>query len=236
MTLRTFPEIPGVELYLCGGAVRDEILGLPYKDRDYVVMTAMTFDELVDTICNLPGGQVFLEKPEFLTIRCMINKEAIDLVFPRGEGGYEDSRHPTAVARLDSLQEDAARRDLTMNAMYMDKNGTLIDFYNGKEDIENKIVRAVGNPTERFREDALRILRALRFSLRFGFEIEENTYKAMFWHSPLLNLISADRIREEINMCLSHDGENTFNLITKLGLWPVFRKTNIRFEATQSSY
>jgi len=234
MTLKPFPEIENTHLFLCGGAVRDELLGRPYKDRDYVAITEYSFDELVKAIeRSSVGNTVYLAKPEFLTIRCMMNKEAIDIALPRGEGDYADNRHPSQVERLDSLEEDASRRDLTINAMFMRKDGTVLDFFGGQQDLRLKSIRAVGLPLERFNEDALRILRAIRFALRLGFSIDANTLLAMMGTVPLLRHISADRIREELSSCLHSNMEGTFKWIDRLNLWDILEEKGVHFEATQ---
>lgn len=227
-----FPKIPNTELYLAGGCVRDLLLGKQPKDRDFVVITTMSFKELVSTIEKIPSAKIFLAKPEFMTIRCLIDGEAIDLVYPRKEGGYEDFRHPTSVVKADSLREDALRRDFTINAMYMTDGGNVIDFYNGLEHLEYKAICCVGNAEERFREDALRILRAVRFEAQLGFIIAPETEKAMRMSAKNLEHISSDRIREELNKALKMNAPNTLEWVKQLKLYSLLEDKGLHFELT----
>ena len=127
------PWIPGADFYLVGGSVRDTLLGRPIKDRDYVVLTEMSFDELV-TEMESAGATIFVRKPEFLTLRARFNKEVFDVTFPRVDGEYKDGRRPSVVTPADSLKQDASRRDFTINAMYLDAYGVVRDFYGGRQD------------------------------------------------------------------------------------------------------
>ena len=124
----------------------------------------------------------------------------------RIDSDYSDNRHPTNVTFTKSLEEDTARRDFTMNALaYNDERG-ICDFYGGSEDIKNKIIRCVGDSNQRFNEDALRIMRAIRFSSVLGFKIEDNTKRAIFQNKELLKNISSERIANELVKLLC--GEN----------------------------
>ena len=156
-----FPELDGCEFFLCGGAVRDHLLDKKNKDEDYVVITDMKFDELVAAI-EANGGKVFEAKKEFLTIRCKYQGRVIDIVYPRVEAGYSDFRHPSSVKSVSSLEEDSSRRDFKINAMYMNANGTIIDYHGGQANLKSKILYTVGKAEDRFCEDALRMLRAIR--------------------------------------------------------------------------
>ena len=212
-------EVPGAEFYLVGGSVRDQILGRKVKDRDYVVLTAMSFDELAAAM-ERAGATIFVRKPEFLTIRARFEGEVFDVAFPRIDGEYVDGRHPTSVTPAQSLREDAARRDFTINAMSRGSDGELGDFFGGERDLEMRIIRAVGNPHERFREDALRILRAIRFAATLKFDIAAETHLAMTQEAQGLVGISADRIRDELNKALLADPVLTFNALRELAIKP----------------
>lgn len=225
-----FPKLKGVEFYLCGGAVRDKFLGKESKDLDFVMMTDMSFDEVVEAIEK--EGKIFVVKPEFLTIRCMLQDQVFDLVFPRGETSYSDSRHPDEVVRLDSLAKDAERRDFTINAMYMDSEGNIIDPMMGKFDITNRSIVTCGTPDDRFREDALRMLRALRFMIQLNFYIDARSARAIHQNTHLLENISVDRIRDEINKMLLMNPFDALDLLNKFGMLPIIKNKGIKFQVT----
>lgn len=225
-----FPKLKGVEFYLCGGAVRDKLLGKESKDLDFVMMTDMSFDEVVEAIEK--EGELFVTKPEFLTIRCRLQDQVFDLVFPRGDGSYNDSRHPDKVVRLDSLAKDAERRDFTINAMYMDSEGNIIDPMMGKFDITNRSIITCGNPDDRFREDALRMLRALRFMIQLNFYIDARSARAIHQNTHLLENISVDRIRDEINKMLLMNPFDALDLLNKFGMLPIIKNKGIKFQVT----
>jgi len=228
--MQPFPVIPNTELFLAGGAVRDTLLGKTPKDRDFVAVTDFTFNSFVDAVNTV--GKVFQERPEFLTIRCRIDNEAIDLVFPRGEGGYEDARHPSMVRRLWTLEEDAARRDFTVNAMFMDSTGKVIDFFGGENDLQARVIRAVGDPVERFTEDALRILRMVRFACRLDFKISGATKHAARVMAPNLVNVSAERIREELSAALLANPARAMQLLIDLDVFDIIAEKGITFLST----
>jgi len=230
--MKNFPVIPGCELYLCGGSCRDYILKKPAKDRDFVVITEHTFDELVDIINSFPNSQVFLAKKEFNTIRCKIDHEVIDLVFPRLDGEYTDGRHPNYIVNADSLEADSTRRDFTMNAMYIDKYGILYDFHNGEQHIKNKIIYTVGDANKRFQEDYLRILRAVRFSCQLDFDISTDVLTAMKLNAHNLSLISTERIMDELNRSFIADPEKTIKYINYLSLYNILQEKRVNFLLT----
>lgn len=181
----------GYEAYAVGGCVRDSVLGREPEDWDITTsarpeQVKALFPHTVDT--GLQHG----------TVTVIVGKEGFEVTTYRIDGEYEDSRHPRNVVFTPSLREDLRRRDLTINAMAYNETQGLVDIFGGMEDIEKKVVRCVGSPEERFGEDALRILRALRFSAQLGYGIEEETRKAMCRLAPLLSRISAERIRTEL--------------------------------------
>ena len=190
----------GFEAYAVGGCVRDAILGKTPDDWDIttsalpnVVADAFSYTTVIPT--GIKHGTV--------TVR--LNGKNYEVTTFRTESEYKDSRHPEKVGFVRDLKEDLKRRDFTINAMaYSEKDG-LIDLFGGLSDIENKKIRAVGDPKERFSEDALRILRGVRFSSVTGFDIEENTLKAMNEKKALLKNISAERIFVEIDKMLLGD-------------------------------
>lgn len=185
----------GHEAYAVGGCVRDCMLGREPKDWD-VTSSAdpyevkALFRRTVDT--GIKHG----------TVTVMFGETGYEVTTYRLDGEYEDSRHPKEVTFTKSLSEDLKRRDFTINAMAYNHKDGLVDLFGGKEDLEKGIIRCVGVPGERFDEDALRILRALRFSAQLGFAVEPATEEAIRTRCANLEKISAERIRDELNKLL----------------------------------
>jgi tRNA nucleotidyltransferase (CCA-adding enzyme) len=223
-----------VKLYLVGGCVRDMILNRPNKDKDYIAITKLSFDELCFEI-QKEGGKIFVSKPEFLTIRCLINNEVIDIAFPRKEERYDDNRHPSKVERVNTLKADAGRRDFTMNSIYWNEKEGFIDYYNGITDIKNKIIKTTGSPEVRFKEDYLRILRAIRFSCQLNFEIDDNTYFYMIQLAKHIAEVEPNRVREEINKALISNPQKLFRHLNILELCPIIQNMGLGFECTSKS-
>lgn len=205
----------GFEAYVVGGCVRDSILGREPQDWDITTsakpqQVKALFSRTIDT--GLQHG----------TVTVLLEKEGFEVTTYRIDGVYEDNRHPTEVIFTPNLEEDLKRRDFTINAMaYNDKEG-LIDIYGGMEDMEAKVIRCVGEPRERFGEDALRMLRAIRFSAQLGYRIEEKTKEAIRELAPTLAKISAERVQTElIKMMLSPHPEE-IRVAYELGVTKVF--------------
>ena len=181
----------GYEAYAVGGCVRDCILGRSPNDWDITTSaepeeTKKLFARTIDT--GIKHG----------TVTVMLDREGFEVTTYRIDGDYEDGRHPKEVTFTASLEEDLKRRDFTINAMAYNEQSGLIDIFGGIRDIEQGIIRCVGNAEERFTEDALRMLRAVRFSAQLGYQIEENTKRAIRKLAPNLKLISAERIQAEL--------------------------------------
>ena len=188
----------GFEAYAVGGCVRDSYLGVEPNDWD------VTTNALPLEVKSLFRRTIDVGI-EHGTVKVMSGNDGVEITTYRIDGEYEDSRHPKEVTFTADLKEDLRRRDFTINAMaYSEKTG-LIDLFDGVKDLEAGVIRAVGEPSERFSEDALRILRALRFSARFGYDIEDKTKKAMIDLAPTLSKISAERIREELEKMICSD-------------------------------
>ena len=181
----------GHEAYVVGGCVRDSILDRNPNDWDITTSASPyqvkeLFPRTIDT--GLQHG----------TVTVMMDKEGYEVTTYRVDGEYEDGRHPKQVTFTSSLEEDLKRRDFTINAMaYHPKEG-LVDLFHGMDDMRNKIIRCVGDPLERFHEDALRIMRAVRFSAQLGFEIEAETKAGISRLTPNLRNVSAERIQAEL--------------------------------------
>lgn len=228
--MKPFPVIPKTTLFLAGGCVRDTLLGLEPKDRDFVAITDLTFPEFVEAVNTV--GKVFQEREEFLVVRARIEHESIDLAFPRSESNYEDQRHPSFVERVSTLHEDAGRRDFTINAMFMDEAGEVQDFFGGTIDLADRLIRGVGKPKDRFIEDPLRILRGIRFSCRLGFDIHSTTMMRMITEAELIRTVAAERIREEVNGALKANPVEAINLFKMLDLFPIFAEKRLTFTTT----
>lgn len=185
----------GYEAYAVGGCVRDTVLGRVPDDWDITTsaepeQVKAIFDRTVDT--GLAHG----------TVTVLVGSHAHEVTTYRIDGEYEDGRHPKEVQFTKSLAEDLKRRDFTINAMAYNQEEGLVDLFGGMQDLQKKRIRCVGNPKERFGEDALRILRALRFSAQLGFGIEKETWEAISLLASTLQKISAERIRVELNKLL----------------------------------
>ena len=188
----------GYEAYVVGGCVRDALLGREPNDWDITTSALPTevksvFPRTIDT--GLQHGTV--------TVLC--GGTGYEVTTFRVDGVYEDGRHPKEVTFTPSLREDLKRRDFTINAMAYNNESGLVDLFGGQQDLENGIVRAVGDPVQRFTEDALRIMRAIRFSAQLGYEIEPETLRAASALAPNLRRISSERIREELEKTLVSD-------------------------------
>lgn len=187
----------GYEAYIVGGSVRDMYLENDAHDFD------ITTNALPDITKELFKSYTVVETGiKHGTVTAVIDRENIEITTYRQEGEYTDSRHPDRVEFTTSLPLDLGRRDFTVNALAYDGNGEVVDLFGGVDDIKKKIIRAIGDPYERFNEDALRILRGIRFASVLGFEIEEKTKGAMLDLRHLLHKISKERIAEEMNKFL----------------------------------
>lgn len=185
----------GYEICAVGGCVRDFFMKRVAHDID---LTTNAPSAKIIEILQGAGIYAYDKGGSCGTVGARINGAEIEITPYRSEGGYYDHRHPTSVVFEESIDADLSRRDFTVNAMAVSYEGALYDLFGGREDIERKTLRCVGNPKERFCEDALRILRALRFSSKLGFEIEEETEKAIYSCEHLLSFVSGERIREEL--------------------------------------
>ena len=182
----------GFSLYIIGGTSRDYLLGRPVDDYDFV--TDATPDEMKEFLEN--ADYTF---SKFGTIRLSFYGRKVDIVTLRTEGEYADYRHPKMIKYIRRIEEDYVRRDFTINALYIDKKFNVFDFCGGLQDLKNGIIRLIGDPEKRIREDPLRILRAERFAKKLGFVIDEQTLKAIKNNRHLLKELNPDKVREEQN-------------------------------------
>ena len=194
-------EQAGFEAWFVGGCVRDSLLGLSPGDWD--VATSALPEETAACFAGLP--QVDAGKKHG-TVAVVLSGQLVEITTYRVDGAYSDSRHPDGVAFSPRLEDDLSRRDFTVNAMAWHPRRGLVDPFGGREDLSRRMLRCVGDPRRRFGEDALRVLRCLRFASQLGFSIQRETGRALWeFEGPLLTL-SAERVREELTKLLC--GEN----------------------------
>ena len=207
----------GYEAYIVGGCVRDMIMGRKPGDWDITTSarpeeTKKCFKRTFDT--GIKHG----------TITVLLEGGSYEVTTYRIEGEYTDCRHPDEVVFTRDIHEDLLRRDFTMNAIAYHPREGFIDPFGGRDDIEKKTIRGVGFPDERFREDALRMLRAVRFAAQLGFSVEEETWKALKNRAELIKKVSAERIREELQKLIMSGRPEKLSLLAESGLmgyiWP----------------
>ena len=208
-------EQAGYEAYAVGGCVRDSLIGRDPQDWDITTsarpeQVKALFHRTVDT--GLQHG----------TVTVMLQKEGFEVTTFRLDGVYEDGRHPKEVTFTPSLEEDLKRRDFTINAMAYNESRGLVDLFGGLEDLERKVLRCVGDPMERFGEDALRMLRAVRFSAQLGLSIDPETLGGIRKLAGTLSKISAERIQTELTKLLLSDHPEYLRTAWETGLTAVF--------------
>ncbi|MCC5895809.1 MAG: CCA tRNA nucleotidyltransferase [Alkalibacterium sp.] len=187
--LETLQEA-GFEAYFVGGSVRDALLGKTVNDVD---IATSAFPEEIKRLFR-KTVDVGIEHG---TVMVLMDDESYEVTTFRTESTYQDYRRPDSVTFVRSLKEDLKRRDLTINAFAMDNDGSIQDFFDGEKDLKEQIIRAVGKPEERFHEDALRMMRAVRFASQLGFQLEADTFYAIVVNAPLLENIAVERIQVE---------------------------------------
>lgn len=198
----------GFEAFCVGGAVRDSLLLKEPYDWD------ITTNALPEETKELFSDKRIIETGiKHGTVTVLFDKRPVEITTYRTDGVYLDSRHPESVSFTKSIGEDLSRRDFTVNAIAYNPETGLVDLFGGKNDIYNSIIKTVGDPDRRFKEDALRILRALRFSSVLGFEIEPATKEAIHKNRFLLRDISAERISSELSKMLV--GQNIFEVLSE---------------------
>lgn len=205
----------GYEAYAVGGCIRDSVLGREPGDWDITtsanpIQVKGLFKKTIDT--GIQHG----------TVTVMVSGEGFEVTTYRIDGEYEDGRHPREVVFTASLLEDLKRRDFTINAMAYNEKEGLVDAFQGMADLERKVIRCVGNPEERFEEDALRMMRAVRFAAQLGFEIEADTRTAITKLAENLSKISAERIQVELVKLLVSKNPEEFLTAYETGLTRIF--------------
>ena len=201
----------GHQAFLVGGCVRDMLMGI--RPHDWDISTSALPEQVMEIFPgSLPTGL------RHGTVTVKLNSRKAEVTTFRSDGSYTDHRHPDMVSFVGDLTTDLSRRDFTMNAIALSPDGLIADPFDGESDIEKHIIRAVGPPQQRFEEDALRMLRAVRFSAKLGFHIEDETLEAIRLHAPLAAEVAPERILAELDkILLSPSPEMIFRLID-LGL------------------
>ena len=204
-------EENGFSAYLAGGAVRDILMGK--QPHDYDIATSALpqdvkrlFKRTIDT--GIKHG----------TVTVVVNKTGYEVTTFRSDGAYRDGRHPDSVEFVSRPKTDAERRDFTVNAMMYNPESGILDYFGGRNDIKNRLIRCVGDAETRFKEDALRMLRAVRFSAALSFKIEEKTWRAIKKCAVLIKKVSAERVREEINKIILSDNPDYMRKLHECGL------------------
>ena len=201
----------GYEAYCVGGCVRDSLLGRAPEDWD--ITTSALPEQVKSLFSNTVDTGI-----QHGTVMIVIKGVGYEVTTYRIDGKYLDGRHPEQVTFTRSLEEDLKRRDFTINAFaYNDESG-IVDLFGGMDDLENQIVRAVGDPDARFTEDALRIMRAIRFAAQLDFEVEDETYAAIRRHADNLANVSMERIRVELEKTLMSQSCGRVNEFFQLGM------------------
>jgi tRNA nucleotidyltransferase/poly(A) polymerase len=238
------------KFYEVGGCIRDEILGIESKDIDYVavpcdellmdVTSAHSMFNILSGFLKEEGFEIFLETPNCFTIRARFPKNhkysgVADFVMSRKEVGYIPGTR-TPIIEPGSLYDDLVRRDFTLNALAKDEDGNIIDFFNGREDLENKILRTPIETETTFNDDPLRILRAIRFSITKGFEIPREMWHIIYWYDypNKMGVVSTERVREELYKCFKYD---TIETLERLRQFPhlteyIFRDNKLWLKPT----
>ncbi len=202
----------GFKVYLVGGCVRDYLLKRKIKDWD------LATNATPEDILKIFGDKAYYTN-QFGTVGLKSDEFIIEITTFRREGRYKDFRHPEKVDFVDSLEEDLRRRDFTINALALSFDGQIIDMFNGLNDLRNKIIRCVGDPRDRFREDALRMMRAIRFACQLSFNIEDETFEAIKENANLIRYISWERIRDEFTkIIMTKEAMKGIELLKEAGL------------------
>ena len=200
----------GYEAYIVGGCVRDSILNL--IPNDYDITTNATPNKIIDIFKDY---KIIDNGIKHGTVAIILNNDIYEITTYRIEGEYEDNRRPKTVEFTSNIEEDLKRRDFTINAMaYNEKNG-IIDIFNGIDDLKKRIIKTVGNPDERFEEDGLRMIRAIRFSSKLGYNIERDTLDSIYKNAHIIKNISIERVNDEFTKTLLSDNPENIILLYK---------------------
>ena len=212
----------GFEAYIVGGFVRDYIMGIESNDID--ITTNARPKDLIDIF-----NEGIIPKEDYGSVTVIYKGIRYEITTYREEIGYVSNRRPDVIKYIDSLYDDLLRRDFTVNSFCMDKEGTILDLLECRKDLDNHIIKSIGDPNEKFSEDALRMLRAIRFATVLNFDIEPLTSKAIFKNKKLLKKISYFRKKEELDKIFSSkNASRGIKLLLKYGLDKELEIPNLR--------
>ena len=200
----------GYSMFVVGGYVRDMLLGKIGGDID---LASSATPQQAEAVLKNAGIKYIETGLKHGTVTAVINHTPYEITTFRSDGEYNDSRHPESVQFVSDINSDLSRRDFTINAMAYNESAGLVDLFGGQQDLQQGIIRAVGNPDTRFKEDALRIMRALRFASQLGFRLDDETAAAAIANKQLLDNISAERVFTELQKLIL--GENVLFVLTK---------------------
>lgn len=200
----------GYEAFMVGGCVRDSILNL--TPNDYDITTSATPKEIMNIFKDYKIIDTGIKHG---TVSIILNNNIYEITTYRIEGEYENNRRPKNVEFTSNIEEDLKRRDFTINAMAYNEQFGIVDKFNGLEDLQKRIIKTVGNPDERFEEDGLRMIRAIRFSSKLGFSIDENTLKSIYKNAYIIKNISIERINDEFTKTLVSNNPQNIILLYK---------------------
>lgn len=208
----------GYEAFFVGGCVRDTLLGRPVHDWD--ITTSALPSEVMSVFdrCDPTGLK-------HGTVTVYLDGISAEITTYRADGSYLDGRHPQSVTFVKELALDLVRRDLTINAMAMDEKGNITDLFDGQKDLACRYVRCIGEPDVRFTEDALRMLRAMRFAAQLGFDLEPKTEASIINNAPLCRKLSAERVRDEVRKVLCSSGTAWLDRMADAGLLELLSPT-----------
>lgn len=218
----------GYEAFIVGGCVRDFILGI--SPNDYDIATSANPEKILSIFKNF---KTITNGIKHGTVGIIIDDNIYEITTYRIESEYEDNRRPKEVKFTKNIIEDLKRRDFTINAMAYNYKIGLIDEFGGIKDVNQNLIRTVGNPDERFNEDGLRIIRAIRFSSKLGFKIEANTLTSIYKNSKLIKNISKERITDEFNKIILSKYPEKINLLYKT---KIFKYLNVYDDFNQNEY
>lgn len=207
-----------ITIYEVGGSIRNELLGLPIKDRDFSVL-APSYEAMKAHVLSL-GGVIYQERPQYVSLKAKVpDLGATDFTLARREAFYVDARHPSSVSPASTITEDLARRDFRMNAIAREVGtDVLIDPFGGQSDIEHKLITCVGHAVDRFNEDRLRMFRAIRFAAQLGFMLGHSVMEAIDGFSDKdFDSVSAEMVQVELSKLFS---ANTARGLMMLELFP----------------
>lgn len=215
--------INGYEAYIVGGCVRDSIVGI--KPNDYDITTNAKPEDTIRIFKNYRAIETGIKHG---TITLIKNKNEYEITTYRIDGTYNDNRRPESVEFTSDIVQDLKRRDFTINSIAYNHKVGIVDAFNGIEDINKKIIRTVGDADERFKEDGLRIIRAVRFSSKLNFEIDNKTLESIYKNIKLIKNISSERIQEELNKILLSDYPEKIYILYDANLFDIFKIKNVK--------